>query len=159
MDYQFCPICGGKLERDQHTGYPRCGTGHYTFLPWQNVGVAAVVFKDNAVLLEQRAFGSAYGFWALPGGMLEFNEQTDEACVREILEETGIQVEIRELLGVIGGRKVCIIFYEAKPVGGNLAKSEESLNVKWFSFDNIPWDQMAFLRHTQVLREWVLNHS
>lgn len=50
--YQFCPMCGGVLVVD--SGYPRCSAGHDTFVPWQHVGGAAVITKDDAVLLEQR---------------------------------------------------------------------------------------------------------
>lgn len=150
-------MCGGELVAE--SGYPRCPIGHYTFVPWQNVGVAAIICKDGAVLLEQRAFGSAKRLWALPGGMLEFGEQTEEGLAREVLEETGISVQVGKLLEVMGGQRVCIVFYEAIPTGGDLAKSEESLDVKWFSFETIPWDKMAFPRHATVLRDWILNHS
>jgi len=90
---------------------------------------------------------------------LELGEQPEEALVREVFEETGFQVEVGQLLGVISGDKVCIVFYEAKPLGGELSKSHESLDVKWFTFDNIPWDKMAFSHQVQILRKWVLNHS
>jgi ADP-ribose pyrophosphatase YjhB (NUDIX family) len=159
MEYRFCPVCGDGLELLESGEYPRCSKGHYTFSPWQNVGVAAVLCKDRLVLLEQRAFGSAFGLWALPGGMLEFGEQTESALTREVFEETGLNVEVGSLLGVMGGNKVCIIFYEANLIGGDLAKSDESLEVKWFSFEDIPWDKLAFPRHKQVLQEWILKHS
>ena len=157
MEYKFCPVCGGELVAE--SGYPRCPIGHYTFVPWQNVGVAAIICKDGAVLLEQRAFGSAKRLWALPGGMLEFGEQTEEGLAREVLEETGISVQVGKLLEVMGGQRVCIVFYEAIPTGGELAKSDESLDVQWFALGTIPWEHMAFPRHATVLRDWIRDHS
>jgi hypothetical protein len=49
MEYQYCPVCGGRLKLGQPDGYPRCPVGHYTFLPWQTVGVAALIQEYNGV--------------------------------------------------------------------------------------------------------------
>lgn len=65
------------------------------------VGVGAVVFRDNSVLLVRRGQEPAYGEWSLPGGAVEVGETLGEALRREIREETGIDIEILGLSAVL----------------------------------------------------------
>ena len=58
------------------------------------VGVGAIVFKEDEVLLVRRGKEPALGEWSLPGGVVEVGETLEEALHRELLEETGIEVEI-----------------------------------------------------------------
>ena len=62
-------------------------------------GVAAVVL-DDGVLLVRRGREPARGRWGLPGGVVELGERAEEAVVREVLEETGIEVEPLKLVAV-----------------------------------------------------------
>ena len=65
------------------------------------VGVGVVVWKDEEVLLIQRGKPPRVGSWSLPGGRQELGETTREAGVREVLEETGLSVEIKDLIDVV----------------------------------------------------------
>ena len=65
------------------------------------VGVGVVVWKDETVLLIQRGKPPRAGAWSLPGGRQELGETTREAGVREVLEETGIKIEIKDLIDVV----------------------------------------------------------
>jgi mutator protein MutT len=65
------------------------------------VGVGAVVFKDDTVLLVRRGQEPAYGEWSLPGGAVEVGETLEEALQREIQEETGLNIEIVGLSAVL----------------------------------------------------------
>jgi len=87
--------------------------------------------------------------------MLEWGESPEAGLSREILEETGLTIAVGPLLAVKGGRRVCTIVYAAEPVGGELKRSAESLEVVWFALDQIPWDDLAFPRHREALQEWV----
>jgi 8-oxo-dGTP pyrophosphatase MutT (NUDIX family) len=108
------------------------------------VGAAAVVFDPTRtkILLTQR---SDNGQWCLPGGHMESGESAAEACQRETLEETGLQVRVKRLIGVYsspdyvlaykdGARKqFCAMCFEAEVIGGELALSNETTAFGWYT--------------------------
>jgi 8-oxo-dGTP diphosphatase len=67
---------------------------------WPRPGASAVIFRGDAVLLIERGKGAAKGTWSFPGGHIEPGERAATAAQREVLEETGIAVEIMGLLDV-----------------------------------------------------------
>jgi 8-oxo-dGTP pyrophosphatase MutT (NUDIX family) len=108
------------------------------------VGTAAIIFDvaRERVLLTRRADN---GRWCLPGGQLEPGESAEEGCVREVWEETGLQVAIRRLVGIYtsphriteyrdGSRHQIVAFgFEAEVVGGELGLSNETTAYGYFS--------------------------
>jgi mutator protein MutT len=64
------------------------------------VGVGAIIIEQDRVVLVKRAHAPLAGAWSIPGGVLEVGETLRQAAVREALEETGLVVEVGELLGV-----------------------------------------------------------
>src|ERR687885_1274167 len=64
-------------------------------------GVGVVVFDCDRVLLIQRGAEPRRGEWSIPGGAVEIGETVREAAVREVAEECGIEVELRELVDVV----------------------------------------------------------
>lgn len=105
------------------------------------VGVGAVVIKNGKILLVKRAFEPGAGKWSVPGGLVEVGEKLSEACARETEEETGLKVEVLELINVFDmidrddSGKVryhyVLVDFLAKPVGGNEQLSKETLDIKW----------------------------
>ncbi|MFD4243240.1 NUDIX domain-containing protein [Streptomyces sp. NPDC058525] len=101
---------------------------------------AFVVDDDGRVLLERR---SDNGRWGMPGGVQEIGEDITGTVVREVLEETGIQVEVVGLVGVFTDPGHVIAFsdgevrqefslcFRARPLTGEIRVSEESLEVRW----------------------------
>ena len=65
------------------------------------VGVGAVAVHDGAVLLVRRGKGPAAGEWSVPGGHVEMGETLHEAIVREVLEETALEVVVDRFLGFV----------------------------------------------------------
>ncbi len=108
------------------------------------VGCSAAVFDETGrrILLIRRADNDN---WAVPGGYMESGESLTEACAREVREETGLEVVVERLISVYtnphalleypdGNRwQLVVLHFEAKPVGGQLARSEEAVEVQYFS--------------------------
>ncbi|MFH8936872.1 NUDIX hydrolase [Streptomyces griseosporeus] len=105
--------------------------------PLHSVSVAGVVVRDDGRLLAIRRADN--GTWELPGGVLELDETPEAGVAREVLEETGIQVEVDELTGVYKNttRGVVALVFRCKPSGGAERTSSESTAVEWLSPDEV----------------------
>ena len=105
------------------------------------VGVGILIRKGEEYLMIKRASEPDRGLWSIPGGMVEIGEKAAEAAVREAEEETGLQVEIIEDLGVVdkivrdeAGRvkyHFVIIDYLAEPVSGEMHHHDDALDALW----------------------------
>lgn len=154
MRYRYCPMCATTLQPigEKFVKCPACGFFHFP-----KVGACAVgiVHDGERILLDRRAYDPGKGSWALLGGYLEPNEAPEEALVREVFEETGLVVEVGELISIEVGGPTCGLVFPARYVSGTLRRSAESTEIAWFEPDSIPWDQIAFPRHRSVLRRWL----
>lgn len=98
----------------------------------------AVINDNNQILLSKRG---DFGTWSLPGGRVDSGELIHESAIREVREETGLEVEIDRPVGLYfqQGRSRMNILYHAKPVGGELfGKTDETLDNRFFAPDNLP---------------------
>ncbi len=99
---------------------------------------AVIIGEESNVLLIKRKRNPFKGYWALPGGFVEYGETVENALNREVKEETGLTVEEKELLGVYSdprrdprGHIVTIVFL-VKKVSGGLIESLEAEEIKFF---------------------------
>jgi 8-oxo-dGTP diphosphatase len=158
---RYCVRCGTRLvwrssgERERPT-CPACG-----FVLYLNpvVGAGVLVETEGRVVLVRRGVEPKAGYWSLPSGYVEADELAEAAAVREAEEETGLQVEIDELLGVYSfGREPqtgVLILYSAHTVGGVLHAGDDAQEVGTFAPADVPPDdQIAFRTHLQALRDW-----
>lgn len=105
-------------------------------------GDAAIFDAEGRILLMQRADN---GRWCLPCGWVEPNESPADCAVRETREETGLEVEIQQLVGVFprmanigyGPHSMVAIVYLCKVVGGALTLSHEGLDLRYWHIDNM----------------------
>jgi len=105
------------------------------------IGVGAVVIHEGRVMLVKRGHPPLAGEWSIPGGVLEVGETVREAAAREALEETGLVVEPKELLGVFDrilrdpANKVryhyVLIDFLCRQVGGELRAASDAAEVRW----------------------------
>ncbi len=104
------------------------------------VGVGAVVVHENRVLLVRRGSEPLKGHWTLPGGVLEVGVTLDAGVAREVREETGLQVEVVELVEILDrihrdGERVryhyVIADYLCRVTGGELRAASDADAVRW----------------------------
>ncbi|MFF0778702.1 NUDIX hydrolase [Streptomyces sp. NPDC003720] len=105
--------------------------------PLHSVSVAGVVMREDGRLLAIRRADN--GTWELPGGVLELKETPEAGVAREVLEETGIHVEVDELTGVYKNttRGVVALVFRCKPSGGTERTSSESTAVDWLTPEEV----------------------
>jgi 8-oxo-dGTP diphosphatase len=104
------------------------------------VGVGAVIVQDGRVLLIRRGRNPMKGHWTLPGGVLEVGESLAEGVVREVREETGLEVEVLELVELLDrihredGRvryHYVIADYLCRVTGGELLVASDADAARW----------------------------
>src|ERR1700761_4612516 len=104
------------------------------------VGVGAIVVENGRVLLVRRGREPLKGIWTLPGGVLEVGEPLTAGVAREVLEETGLEVEAVEFVELIDrihredGRvryHYVIADYLCRLTGGTLAAADDAAAVRW----------------------------
>jgi 8-oxo-dGTP diphosphatase len=106
--------------------------------------VDGIVLKNGKILLIKRKNQPFEGKWALPGGFVEYGEKTEDATVREVLEETGLKTKIDHLVGVYSdpnrdprGHTVSIV-YVLDIHGGELKSGDDACDAKFFGLKNLP---------------------
>jgi ADP-ribose pyrophosphatase YjhB (NUDIX family) len=126
------------------------------------VGVGAVIVRENRVLLIRRGQPPLLGEWSLPGGVLECGETLREATMREAREETGLAVEVGEMLGVYERvirdedarvrYHYVLIDFLCRPVAGELKAASDAVEAGWFSRAELPALNLAFDANDVVLK-------
>lgn len=120
-----------------------CGFIHYDN---PRVVAGAVCTWQDKILLCRRAIEPRIGYWTIPAGYLELNETVGEGAKREVVEESGADVEIGRFLGMFEIPRISQIYmvYEAAMTGPGLDPGPESQEAALFRWDEIPWDELAF---------------
>jgi 8-oxo-dGTP diphosphatase len=118
-----------------------------------------IIEKDNKVILIHREIEPFKNTLTLPGGHVEIGETVENAAIREAKEETGLNIKLKEILGIYSepkreprGHFVSVSFI-AEVVDGKLEGSFEG-EPKWYSLDEIDFDNMGF-DHGQMLRDFI----
>ncbi|MFF2791980.1 NUDIX hydrolase [Streptomyces sp. NPDC058049] len=117
--------------------YMSTGSPQAKSTPLHSVSVAGAVLREDGRLLAIRRADN--GSWELPGGVLELTESPEAGVRREVLEETGIEVQVQELTGVYKNttRGIVALVFRCKPTGGTERTSEESTAVAWLTPEEV----------------------
>ena len=163
---KFCSSCGDdriEFRIPEGDNLPRfvcaaCGTIHY-----QNpkVVVGCLPEWEEKVLLCRRAIEPRHGLWTLPAGFLENGETVAAGAIRETHEEAGARVAIGELYTMISLPHISQIYmmFRARLLDLDFAPGPESLEVRLFHEDEIPWEELAFRTIGRTLRTYFLDRK
>jgi 8-oxo-dGTP diphosphatase len=160
-EYKFCPRCAGRLEPHLlKEGEPErlvCGECGFVFYLGPKLVAGAIVELDGGIVLIQRAIEPGYGRWTFPGGFVERGEVAEAAAARETLEETGLQIEATGIVGLYTyeGQIPAIAVFAARATGGEPTPLDETLAVKSFPRDELPWSEMAFPSTERALNDYL----
>ncbi len=158
----YCSRCAHPLEDRFVFGRTRrvCPSCDFIFWREHKVAAAAVVARDDKVLLVRRTMTPGKGKWTVPGGFVEFDEDPREAVIREVLEETGYSARVVRLLDVIFGREhdrgaTLVIVFLAELLGDQPTQATDGKEVDavgFFSPDQLP--PIAFRATQRALELW-----
>jgi 8-oxo-dGTP diphosphatase len=124
--------------------------------PKHIVSAATIVLNEqNEILLIK---GPSRG-WEMPGGQVEEGESLKDAAIRETKEETGIDIEVLKFCGIFQNvnRSICNTLFLAKPVGGELTTTPESLEVGFFPIEQA-LEMVTYMNFRQRI-EYSLNED
>ena len=111
------------------------------------VGVGAIILDGDKILLEQRKNEPSKGKWSVPGGLVELGESMEAAVVREVKEETGLDVYEPQLVDVVNyvsyGERGAVIYhyvivdYLVTVMGGKPKAASDAAALKWVPFNEL----------------------
>lgn len=129
---------------------PKCGRfGN------RGISIDAVIAKDDKILLIKRGIDPFKGYWALPGGYVEWDESTEGTVAREVSEELGLTVESCKLIGIYSSpdrhpKQVVNVAYTVKASGEPKAGADAA-EFKWVALSELP-KEMAF-DHRKIIMD------
>jgi 8-oxo-dGTP diphosphatase len=158
LDINYCPLCGSPITHEHKFGRERpvCPACGWIFFADPKVAVAILLEEDGRILLVRRANEPFRRLWTLPAGFVNADEDPARAAERECLEETGLNVQVTDILDIRWGREHkrgadFVIFYRGGVTGGDLAAGDDADAVDWFERSNLP--PLAFKS-----TEYILDH-
>ena len=112
------------------------------------VGVGVLIRDRDRYLIVKRAAEPDAGLWSIPGGLVEIGERASDAAVREAKEETGLDVDIVDVIGVVDRiirddesrikYHFVIIDYLAEPMSGSMRAASDALEAHWVKAEELP---------------------
>jgi ADP-ribose pyrophosphatase YjhB (NUDIX family) len=128
------------------------------FIAYENPKIVAgsVVGVGGRVLLCRRAIEPRRGFWTIPAGYMELGETVEEAARREAQEEACADIALDGVLALYSIARIgqVQVMFRASLASSGFAPGPESLEVRLFGWDEIPWDDLAFPSVHWVLKAW-----
>ena len=108
-------------------------------LPQFAVTALAFIARGDSILLVRQGYGKRY--WSLPGGSMEPGESVDQAAVREVKEETGLDVRLTRLVGIYSkpAEDALAVCFEGEVIGGAFAEATDKVaECRYFPADDLP---------------------
>lgn len=160
-EFTYCPWCSVALVEAEIDGKVRRHCPKCDFINYRNPIPAAGAIIDNSegILLVKRKYSPYIGDWCFPAGFMEYGESPQRCCIRELKEETGLDIELGALFNVYAGKddprtRAVLILYLATTDGSAPVPGDDALEAGYFAFDNLP-DNIAFASHRQAIKEYL----
>jgi ADP-ribose pyrophosphatase YjhB (NUDIX family) len=134
-----------------------CDSCGYVAYDNPKIVVGAVIAVGDSILLCRRAIEPRLGFWTVPAGYLEHGETLAEGAAREAFEEAGAVIHSDGVLALYNISRIgqVQVIFRARFAGiVEFAPGIESLDVRLFSWEEIPWDELAFPSVHWALDAW-----
>jgi ADP-ribose pyrophosphatase YjhB (NUDIX family) len=147
MEFRYCPLCSADLAAltdGPDRGRLGCRRGHFVHYENPAVTAFALIERDGCYLVLERAHEPYRGRWDLPGGFVEAGESPLDAVRREVLEETGLQIEEPAIIGVYTsrygdeGKWTVDVAFHCAGAAGELRLSPESADAAWVAIERMP---------------------
>jgi 8-oxo-dGTP diphosphatase len=158
--FKYCPFCSTQLALKEKGGQQRPACTNCGFVQFRNPvpGVVVLIDKGESVLLGRRRGGFGAGKWGLPQGYIEFDEDLFTAAIREVKEETGLDVEIRSIVNVVSNLlsprlHTLAIVLLAGVVAGELCAGDDLETLEWLPLSG-PLPEMAFEADEYIIERY-----
>lgn len=109
------------------------------------IGVGGIAIEEGRLLMVQRVRPPYAGMWSLPGGKLDLGETLESALIREMREETGLDIAVSGYAGLLesiypdnSNNHYVILDYFIKVLGGTLHPADDAADARWFELEEIP---------------------
>lgn len=162
--WRLCPRCGAELDVGLAPARVSCPACSLVVYANPKPTVCALIVGDaGRLLLARRAVEPFAGCWDLPGGFVEEGEHPLDALRRELLEETGLEIEPGEFHGVWmdtygpapDAESTLNLYWEARIVSGAMRPADDVSELRWFEPDALPpREQLAFTTVADSLVAW-----
>jgi 8-oxo-dGTP diphosphatase len=155
----FCPACGTALVEQILDERPRGVCPACGWIYWRNAKpcAGALVIRNGKVLLVHRSIEPYLGYWDIPGGFCEVDEHPAETAIREVREETGLEIDLTGLLGLwmdeYAGSVTLNAYYLARPLSRCIRTGDDADGAAWFAPQALP-RRIAFANGRQALEAW-----
>ncbi len=162
--YKYCPLCGADLkERSvEFDNRPRlvCESCHYIHYVNPVPAVAVIILNEmNEVVLVKRKYEPMRGYWSLPAGFLENDETVEQTALREVKEETNLNIRLNGLFGVYSAddnpdKKILLVVYRGDLISGTPEPGDDAEEAGYFPLQGLP-ENIAFRCHREILKQLI----
>ncbi|MDO9559598.1 MAG: NUDIX hydrolase [Syntrophales bacterium] len=161
---RFCHFCGGPVSLKIEDGIQRdfCPVCNLFFYMNPLPVVSTIVALDRRILLVKRGNRPYKGQWCLPSGFAETGESIQDAALRELAEEAGIDGRILSLVDVHSFKSrfygdLIFITFEVEQTGGHLQSGSDTVKARYFHINEIP--RLAFPSNRRAMQYYVAGKS